>query len=286
MNIVVFISCFFASLFNASSSYMEREAAKEPGLGKLFSKKLTIALAKNKKFISGIGFQLLASLMEIIALSQGSLVLVGPLLTLDIVLLWLIISYKNKLTITKKNWLAVFLIVGGLVIFTISTHPKNTYVSYSLEDWLVVMFGIISLIISAYFVMKKAKSARLKAGVLGLATATNFALNAGLVKLIFNQIKLHGIETIIVGWPLYVLLIFAAVSVVLTQNTFHAGPLVISQPIIEIFQAVTAVFIGIYLFNGVISTGALSISADVISAVFISFGIIILASIKDLFNPN
>jgi hypothetical protein len=283
MLIIVFISTVIASALNAASSVLEREAAGTPDVKELFTKQLGVSVAKNKKFISGIGLQLTATLMEIIALSQGTLELVAPLLTLDLVFLLIFLSYRYHLKVKLRNWVAVVSIVLALSGLFLCTRPSADQIHYTVIPWLIAVGVVYIVIASVISIVPRMKSSRTRAGLLALATASSFGLDSGLLKLALNQLKSGGLENVILSWPLYVLIFTAAVSVYLTQNTLSAGPLVVSQPIIEIVQPTVSVAIGIFIFNDDILNNALAIVGDAACTIVLLAGIIVLARADNLF---
>jgi hypothetical protein len=286
MLIIVFIASVLASALNAASSVMEREATGTPEVKELFTRKLILTIARNKKFLAGVGLQLLATVMEIVALSQGSLVVVAPLLTLDLVFLLVFLSRRYHLKVEPQNWVSVVGIVGGLSLLFLCTQPQKDQIRFNFTPWLVTISLITALILFVMYIIPKLKSAKQRAAVLALATATSYGLNSGLVKLCLNELNQKGIAGLFITWPLYVLLVSAALSLYLTQNTFSAGPLVISQPIIEIVQAAVSVAIGIFIFNDDLLHSWLTISGDVFSTVIVAICIIRLAQSDSLFTQK
>jgi hypothetical protein len=281
---VVFLACIIASALNAGSSLFEREAASFSGSNKLFTKELSSILIRNKKFIFGIGMQVAASIVEVVAISQGSLVLVGPLLTLDLVFLWLFISRRYKLKISNLNWIAVGLIIGGLSLLYFCTDPKEGKFKYNWVPWVVASSIFVVLVFIAYVVSNITKSKTIHAMVLAVATAFNYALDAGLAKLLLDQIRAHGVFYMFTSWAIYALFILAMISIIMTQNTLHAGPLTVSQPVIEMVQAVSSALIGIFIFNDKLHSDWITIVGDGVAIIAIGVGIYITATTKDLFN--
>jgi hypothetical protein len=272
-----------ASAFNAASSVMEREAAGSPAVSELFTRDLSIAIAKNRKFLNGVGLQLLASGMEIIALSQGSLIIVTPLLTLDLVFLLIFLSHRYGLKVRLENWLAVITIIAGLSLLFLSTQPQGDQIKIAFIPWLIAISAVLILIGVVIGIVPRFESHKTRAGLMALATASTYGLNAGLLKLILNEFKVGGLHEVIFNWTLYVLISFAVLSLYLMQNTFSAGPVVISQPIIEIVQPLVGVAIGIFIFSDDIKDSAIFILGDCLSAALILFSIIVLARSDSLF---
>jgi hypothetical protein len=283
MILIVIIASVLAAALQACSSVMEREAAGTPEVSELFTKNLSLTIAKNQKFLFGVGLQLLASAMEVIALIKGSLIVVTPILTLDLVFLLIFLSIRYHLKVRLENWLAVSGIVIGLSLLYLFTQPHDHHVKYAFWPWSIAL-GIVSLIIvAAIIIVPKLKSIKLRAGLMALATASSYGLNAGLLKLVLTQFRYGGLHSVVLNWTLYVLIFFAVVSVYLMQNTFSAGPIVISQPVIEIVQPLVSVAIGLFIFDDVINDSSVGLIGDTFSVAIIVFSIIVLARSDSLF---
>ena len=283
---LVFILCILASACNAASSLAEREAAREPSLSELFSRRFSLVVLKNRKFLIGLGFQAIASALIVLALSQGSLVVVGPLLTLDLVFLWIFISLRYDVGATLRNWLAVGAIIAGLTLLFISLQIKAGHANYDGTFWIVTS-GILALMIVAAFILTRLNiSTHLLTIFIATVTACNYALDAGFVKLVFGQLHTGGLSAVFGSWPIYALLIFAAISIIMTQNTYGSGPITISQPIIEIAQTAASMLIGIFIFHDLIKHNGLNLVGFCISSVLLISGITLLATSGKLFNVH
>jgi hypothetical protein len=286
MLIIVFIASILASALNAGSSVYEREAAGTPNVKELFTRRLSLSVGRNKKFLAGVTLQLMASALEIVALKNGTLEIVAPLLTLDLVFLLIFLSRRHNLKIRWQNWAAVIAVVSGLSLLFICTRPHGDHIRFDGLKWLITLSTIGLVILASIVAVPKLKSPKTRAGVLAISTAACYGLNAGLVKLALNQFASGGFHNLIVSWPLYVLLASAALSLYLTQNTFSAGPLVISQPIIEIVQPLVSVAIGIFIFQDDIRNSALAIVGDCFAILILVLGIITLARNDNLFSEG
>lgn len=284
---LVFVTCILASAFNAGSSLAEREASRKPHKDiRLFSHRLSWLVIRDRKFQLGLLMQGVASVLEIIALSKGSLLFIGPLLTLDLVFLWIFISYRYHLRARPRNWLAVGVIIVGLSLFFVSAQPQAGHADYDLSSWLIMGGSVLALVAAAFIITRLTDSERIHAGALGFATAANYAFDAALVKLVFSEMHNHGLGHLFAIWPLYALLGFALLSIVMTQNTYRAGPISLSQPVIEIVQALGSVLLGIFIFNDVINNAWPNMVGLCVGLVITGLGITILATSQKLFTAK
>jgi len=103
---------------------------------------------------------------------------------------------------------------------------------------------------------------------------------------VFGQLQQGGWQYALSSWPIYALLIFAGISIIMTQNTYAAGRLTLSQPVIEIAQTAASMLIGIFIFHDSAKHGALNIVGLCLSSVITITGISVLATSDKLFNPS
>lgn len=279
---IVFITCILAGLFNASSSIFEREAAETPSAHELFSRKLARTVMGSKKFIFGVFLQVLATVMEIIALSKGSLVIVGPLLTLDLVFLWALISLRYKIRISTRSWTAVLATFVGLGLLYICTKPVSGNGGPS-GEWIGAIALTVCVMGFSILSTRRISSPGRRAAVMAVGTSFNYSLDAALVKLLLVKLHEGGMHAVLLSWAFYLVIIFAVISIFMMQNTFSSGPLTASQPVIAIVQSLVNVLFGIFIFNDTLRHTWLSITGDVFCSLLLIYGLLALASDKDLF---
>lgn len=285
MAIVIAVLCSLAAAFlNAASSVLQRRAAGAPDPSVLFRRHFIAALSKNRLWLSGLGLQIIAAFAQGAALFYASLVLVEPLLTVDLVFLLLLLHFYFRIPAGRREWSAVLAICGGLSMLLAAANPRGGHLEFSGLYWLITSTVVAVVILASIITMRRSASAKFRAGVGGVATGLSYALTAGFTKLMLGQLH-HGIGQVFSGWELYALCLSGLVSLIMSQNTFAAGPLAISQPAIEISDPLASAFIGVILFGDIISTGAASIALEVIGALVAAIGIALMGSSKNIYSP-
>jgi len=271
-----------AALLNALSSVMQRQVAGHPKPEELFRRHFITRLLLNKSWIFAFGLETLAFLFQAGALKNGSLVLVEPLLTVDLVFLLLILHFKYQMKSGRKEWLAVASICVGLSGLMLSANPQPGNRPFDAASWSIAVGLMLIIIGTAIFLVRRLKSSRWRAGVSGAAAALSFAMVAAFTKL--TTIELHqGVLKTLVSWQLWSLFASGMLSIVMLQSTYGAGPLATSQPAMETTEPTISVLFGILLFGDVVNHQGLALAMEIAAGALVIIGIWMMGSSKRLY---
>lgn len=282
---VVVIFSLLSSLFNAVSAVIQRKVAGSPSAKELFTRRFMRTLVTNKWWLIGALVQVIGFLFQAVALWQGSLILVAPLLTSDLVFLMLIMHFYFRIPTGKREWGAVAAICLGLSGLLFTAHPVEGELPFSASPWPVVLGTIGGLLIIGAYLVRRLSSSRVRAGMIGIAAGLSFSLVSIFTKLSTHQLE-SGIPNLLTSWPLYALLFAGLLSFLFQQNTYGAGPLATSQPAMEITEPVASVAIGILLFGDMINTSPSTLAGELISSVVIIAGIVMITGSKRVYQSQ
>ncbi len=281
--LIVFIVFFavIAALFNALAAVIQRYQAGEPQPLELFRGEFSKRLFNDRLWIAGFGLEIVAFIFQASALIHGSLLIVQPIMTIDLVFLLLILHFFKNVRVGKREWLAIVMVCGGISGMLISAMPKVCHKPLILTHFLLVALLVLALIsIGIYIVRHSAKNST-RALVAGIAAGLSFAMVAVITKIVTGQLD-HGIWYILSHWQVWALLIAGIVATVMTQNAYGSGPVAVSQPTMEIIEPLISIVLGIYLFGDVINLGLVNIIFALITAVIAGIGIALLGTSKRL----
>jgi hypothetical protein len=275
---ITYIAAIFAAMMNASSAVAQRLATKKPDAKRLFSSRFVYEIFKSRLFLFGLLLQTLAALAQAVALKNGGLIIVEPLLTSDLIFLLLIMHFKLNIQIKPRDWLAAVAVMVGLAGLFLAANPKGGHLRYQAYPWILLLAVVVPLIIFLIIIIRKLKSANLRAMLAGIAAATAFAMNAALVKLSFNLFDHHGLAALMASWPVYAFIVSGIISLYLMVNAYGAGPLAISQPVMEVSEPAIAITIGIMIFGDSYDSSITAIAIGMGFVVILIVGIILLGS--------
>lgn len=283
MLLIVLLAGITAAAVNAYSTLLQRQATGAPNRSRLFSRKFALEVTAHPLFLIGLVLQIIAAGLHLVALSQGTLLVVQPLLTLNLVFLVIFMHFRFKLETGMREWLSVGAIVVGLSGLFVIADPKNGHRPYHIEPWILTAGLIIFAIILSVILTKRSQSTRVRAAAAGMASSLCYALNASFAKLTLNFLKHDGFLGVFAHWPVYALIISAVTSIFFMQNAYGAGPLVISQPIMQSVDPLVSSVIGIFIFGDIIHNSASSLIGESLSALLLLAGIISLGGSNKVF---
>lgn len=270
-----------ASMFNAWSSVIQRGAAGQPNPEELFRRNFIKNLSKNPKWIGAAGLAIIAYLFQAAAVRDGSLILVEPLLTTDLIFIMMILHFSKRTPVGKKEWLSILMICFGLSGMLISANPRAGQKPYDLTHLILSSAIILAVIAFGIYLVRRTKSHRHRAALSGVAAGFSFALVIAFTKIVSIQLS-HGLLFVLTHWQVWALAASGIVGTIMSQNTYGAGPLASSQPAMELAEPLVSIFLGVYLFSDRVNLNAINLFFAVLSAVIAGVGIATLGRSKRL----
>lgn len=276
----IFLAIVFALMsatLNALASIFQRKATGQVHPRQLFRGQIVTNVIKNRLWLSGIGLNIVAFFGQAIALHNGSLALVEPLLITDVVFLLVFLHFGFKRRVSRQGFSGAVLLVFGLSCLLVVAHPQSISSEASFGKWLAAIIAVGLIILGSAILIRTIRMVNLRAVVGGFAAGLHFAFTAAFTKLVVTELQQSGVLDTLFSWQLLALIIVGISSALTMQSMYGAGPLVITQPTLEITEALAGIFMGILLFGDIVndSVGALAIEAA--SGLVAASGIILLA---------
>lgn len=279
MTVLVVVASLLAALVNAVAIVMMRRASGVRLPHELFRHKIFLAIARRKLWLASVLLQLVGFFLQAVALNWGSLMLVEPLMSMVLVFMFLILHFRYKVRAALREWCAVAFVCVGLVAMLAAARPHGRYLSYDGAEWAITISIILVVIAVCIVVVRSSASPKVRAAIGGLAAAANIGLTAALTKIVVRQ-GATSFSVLATNWEVYALIASGLAMVVILQSVFAAGPLVISQPIIEIVNPMVSSIIAIAVFRNTIDTSPAAISIAVPGLVLAVAGLALIGSSK------
>ncbi len=277
----IIILALAAALFNATSAVIQRRIAGEPSIEELFRRDFMKNLTTNKIWLAGFGLQVLAFVCQAGALRTGSLIVVEPLLTVDLIFLMLILHFRYKVAAGPREWGAIALMCLGLSGLIASTNPQTGHRAFDAGHWLGATGVALFIIAAGVYIVRRTRNREHRAGISGLAAGFSFALVAMFTKLVTEQFH-HGIGAVFGGWQLYALFLAGILSIIMAQNTYGAGPVAVSQPVMEMSEPVISIMAAVFLFGDAIDLSNWALAAEAVTGLMTLIGIWMLSHSENL----
>ena len=250
---MVFILALGASLANALTSVFQRMGVENAPADKTLKLSLMTYAVRRGVWLLGFALMIVSFVLQAIALHFGRLSQVQPILTLELVFLVVVLSVWLGFKVGRREWLGSLAAVGGLAGFLYCAHPEDGNLSPPLWSW-IVAGGACSAAIAVAIVLALRGPRWWRAAMFGTAAAISFAFTAACTKVVSNIAATDWVSLYRHGQT-YALIGFGAFAVFLTQNAFHAGPIVASQSTLVMVDPLASILIGVGLFGDDLRTG-------------------------------
>ncbi|MBV8463440.1 MAG: DMT family transporter, partial [Acidimicrobiales bacterium] len=243
---MVYVLALAAALSNALISIFQRmgvEDAKQEDTLKLSL--LTHALRRGI-WLLGFALMIASFILQALALHIGSLSEVQPILVTELLFLVFILSVWFQYTTGLVEWVGVVLAAAGLAGFLFFSSPTPGGEVPSNRDWIIVGGScVLGMAVATVAALRGPRWWR--AAAFGAAAAVGYAFTASLTKEV-TQFVATDWTHMFVHWQTYGVAVFGVLSVFLTQNSFHAGPIGASQAALVLVDPIVSISIGIALF--------------------------------------
>lgn len=272
---------FSASLFTATPSICQRLGAKETTHGSGFSVEILLRLIRQPIWLLGIASMIGGFVLQIVALHYGGLAIVQPILSCELVLVFVYLRVVGKRSVRRRDWFAAVSMVAGLALFIYSASPTSGRDSAPASSWWMAGSSVgvvVAIAITfAYFQSghRQSSSSR-RAAALGVATGVTWGFVAAVIREFGSRLD-HGLAATFTNWSPYVLIAVGLIAMVLESNAVSAGSLAASQPGFTIADPIVATILGIVFFDERIRVAPTYLSAEVIAALLAALGAIVLS---------
>jgi len=254
---------------------LQQNVARQAPLSDFLSPRLLLDLMRVPRWLGGIGLMVAGMVLGAIALSQGEVSLVEPLLATNLLFALALSRHQTKQPLGRQGWAGLLLLAGGVTAFIVAGEPRGgTAITDPFRHWLIIgaMLGA-ALLLTTY-----AKRSRLSAGpvLLALAAGLLYGVQDALTRVSGQRFSEGGLTHLLTGWQPYGVLLLGLTGLILVQSAFETAPLRMSLPALTAAQPLAGIICGVGFLGDQLRTdpGALAWEATGLAAVVV--GIILL----------
>ena len=185
---------------------------------------------------------------QAVALHNGQLSIVQPLLVTELVFVLLLRRFWVHQHIATMAWTAALITCAALAVFLIAATPHGGHPQPSAVEWIsaLAVFGGAVAILA---VLARWGSPVRRAALYATAASITWALMAAFIKTATNELASSGIVGMLAHWPIYALIASGVLGSVLQQAALQTGPLSVSQPLIVVVDPAVAIVLSVWLFD-------------------------------------
>ncbi|RAJ36061.1 hypothetical protein K353_04799 [Kitasatospora sp. SolWspMP-SS2h] len=236
----VFLLALGAACLLGAGFVLQQHAAQRAPSGDLLRWRLLLDLVRMPDWLLGIAFMIGGQVLSALALSQGEVTLVEPLLATNLVWAMLLARRITGTRLGRSGWAGVALIALGVTAFIAAGQPRGGGPAAGpLRHWLVI--GTVSGLALLLVAVARRLPLFEEATLLALAAGLLYGLQDALTRATFDRIDQDGAAAALASWPPYTVLGLGVVGLLLVQSAFEAAPLRMSLPALTAAQPLAGI---------------------------------------------
>lgn len=247
---------------------------------------LILRLLRRPLWLGGMCASLVGTVLQMVALSHGSLVKVQPLLVCGLLFAIPINAiWMHNRRPGLRELTAALTVCAGLVVLLVSTDPQKGQATGTAFGWAIALGSIAVAVGGLVYASLASKKATWKAGLLAAAGGIINGLSAAFAKGLARGIQAalhHGFGSaaghVFAIWELYAFGGSILTGIFLVQSAFQSGPIRWSLPSLAAANPIVSVILGATLLHEQIRSGALPLVGAAVGLAFVAGGIMVLSS--------
>ncbi|ANS64142.1 integral membrane protein [Streptomyces lincolnensis] len=275
MSVLVLVLAVSAACCLGFGFVLQQNAARQAPLSDFLSPRLLLDLMKVRRWLAGIGLMAAGMALGAIALGQGEISLVEPLLATNLVFALALSRKQTGQPLGRQGWAGLLLLAGGVTAFIVAGRPHGgTALTDPFRHWLIIgtMLGLALLLTAC------AKRSRLSSGPVLLAVAAGlvYGVQDALTRVSGQRFAEGGLLELLTGWQPYAVLVLGVTGLILVQSAFETAPLRMSLPALTAAQPLAGILCGVGFLGDQLRTdpGALAWEAAGLTGIVV--GIVLL----------
>lgn len=269
---VIVVFALGAALVNAVASFLQRLGVEDAPRTTAKTGGLIAHMLRRPVWVLGFACMGGGFVLQALALHNGQLAVVQPLLTTEMLFVVLILWSWYRQHVRRRDWLYSLCTVGGLATFLTVLAPTSEGHVPKTDVWLAAIVVVAAAMVVLTLISLRGPS-WWRALLLGAAASVGFAMTAALTKAFSDAFGL-GVVHLLSTWQTYALCVVGLASFLLMQHAFHAGPFAASQSTLILVNPFVSVGLGAWLYGesfpsgpGIVLTGVIAV------AVFLAGGV-------------
>ncbi|MER5296325.1 DMT family transporter [Streptomyces pharetrae] len=275
MSITVLVLALSAACCLGFGFVLQQNAAQRAPLSDFLSPRLLLDLMKVPSWLGGIGLMAVGMALGAMALGEGQISLVEPLLATNLLFALALSRHRTRQPLGRQGWLGLALLAGGVAAFLMAGEPRGGHpVPDPVRHWLIigVMVGA-ALLLTGY-------ARRLRRGaapvLLAVAAGLLYGVQDALTRESGQRFEAGGLSGLLTGWQPYAVLLLGVTALVLVQSAFETGPLRMSLPALTAAQPLAGIACGVGFLGDRLHTDTAALAGQATGLAAVVGGILLL----------
>lgn len=242
------ILALVAAFFFALAATLQQKGALGMGEVSLGSPRSLLKLAYQPWWLAGTAALLCGYAFQAVALANGRLAVIQPLLVTTIVFALPLGYFFTSQAINRREILGAVVVVLGLAIFMAVGDAAEGNDNAPASEWAVavIVFGAVAAVL---IVMGNKGSLVRKAGLYGACAGVLYGLSASLCKPTVEILGDDGIGAVLTSWEAYAFAIAGILAFVVQQVSLATGKLAASVATVSVCNPLVSIVIGTLLLD-------------------------------------
>jgi drug/metabolite transporter (DMT)-like permease len=242
------ILALVAAFFFALAATLQQKGALSMGSVSLGSASSLVNLVRQPWWLAGTGALLCGYAFQAVALANGRLAVIQPLLVTTIVFALPLGYFLTSQRVGRREILGAAVVVAGLAVFTGVGQAADGNDNAPANEWAlaVLVFGSIAAVL--VYMGGRGTVVR-KAALYGASAGVLFGLSAALCKPTVEILGDSGVSGVLESWELYAFAAAGIVAFVVQQVSLATGKLAASVATVSVCNPIVGIVIGTLLLD-------------------------------------
>ncbi|MFB8170563.1 DMT family transporter [Kitasatospora purpeofusca] len=271
----VFLLALSAACFLGLGFVLQQHAAQRAPRADLLHWRLLLDLLRMPEWLLGTGFMVIGLILSALALNQGEVSLVEPLLATNLIFAMALARVLTRQTLGRSGWAGVVLLALGVTVFIVAGRPTGGGPPASeLRHWLVIgtVVGLTLLLVSFARRLPLFEEATL----LALAAGLLYGLQDALTRTTTQRLDHQGLDAVLRSWQPYAVVAAGVVGLLLVQSAFEAAPLRMSLPALTAAQPISGIVCAVGFLGDRLRVTPGALAWEVIGLIAVVIGVVVI----------
>lgn len=235
-----------AFLFALAATLQQKGALGLPGVS-LADPSSLVNLARQRAWLLGTVCLLVAYAVQAVALNDGKLAIVQPLLVTTVVFALPLGYWLTGQQVSRSQVLGAVVVIVGLAVFAVFGDPAAGNSNAPADEWAIAIV-IIGALSGCLLVLASRNDGVKRAAYYGIVSGALFGLSACLVKPTLSALH-ESVGAVLSSWEFYGMAVAGIIAFVLQQVSLGVGFLATSVSAVSVTNPIVSVTLGALILD-------------------------------------
>jgi drug/metabolite transporter (DMT)-like permease len=212
------------------------------------------------------------------ALQLGSLTLVEPLLSTNLLFAFVFAAWLKRVPVKPQEIVGAVLLSAALGVFIGVGNPRPAArLPIPQLSVAVLAVGVVVAIVAVLIAVARRQPLHVESVLIAIGAGLMYGLQDAATRVCFVAISRHGVLDLVgIAWP-YIVVGSAAIGITLSQSAFRAARLDYSLPPTSAAEPIAGIGLGVTMLGDRLSLSILALFAETVCLVAMVAGVVLIA---------